>query len=196
MKREKYTLLDRLIIPDYDTQRGVHSGNLGFDKEKCKECGICITLCPGGCLLTDRATKVGLLSGEVKGGKYGVPHVDKARRGATLCIACYDCGAACPHDAISIETQFQSEALFQKDHADIGDDLSEEILVLVPGDRCKIGESVPFFSPVLNRGKTGDFLEVAVKVGQVVEPHVKGDVDDLAVGLIQQLLGRLDALGS
>jgi ferredoxin len=114
MKREKYTLLDRLIIPDYDTPRGVHSGNLAFDKDKCKECGICITLCPGGCLLTDKATKVELLSGAVKGGKYGVPHVDKARRGATLCIACYDCGAACPHDAISIASNFNPKRYFKR----------------------------------------------------------------------------------
>ena len=47
MTREKYSLLDRLIIPDYDTPGGVSSGNLKFDTAKCKECGICISICPG-----------------------------------------------------------------------------------------------------------------------------------------------------
>ncbi|HRZ25509.1 MAG TPA: 4Fe-4S dicluster domain-containing protein [Spirochaetota bacterium] len=114
MTREKYSLLDRLIIPDYDTPGGVSSGNLKFDTAKCKECGICISICPGGCLLTDRATKAGLLSGAVKGGRYGVPRVDKARKGATLCIACYDCGAACPHGAISIETHFDPKRFYKR----------------------------------------------------------------------------------
>ncbi len=114
MQKQKYTFLDRLIIPDYDTPRGVSSGNLIFDKAKCRECGVCVTLCPGGCLITDKVTKMDLLTGKVKGGKYGLPRVDKTKRGATLCIACYDCGAACPHDAIRIETHFNPKRHFKR----------------------------------------------------------------------------------
>ena len=36
-------------------------------------------------------------------------------------------------------------------------------------------------------------LEGAVEIGQVVEAHVKGDVDDLALRFHQQLFRRLDA---
>jgi ferredoxin len=114
MEKNTYTLMDRLNIPDYDTPKGIHSGNLAIDKEKCRECGICITLCPGGCLISEKATKLDLISGKVKGGKYGIPSVARMRRGATLCIACFDCGAACPHDAISITSNFNPTRYFKR----------------------------------------------------------------------------------
>jgi formate hydrogenlyase subunit 6/NADH:ubiquinone oxidoreductase subunit I len=50
----------------------------------------------------------------VKGGKYGVPQLAKTRRGATLCIACFDCGAACPHGAITIDTNFNPTRFFKR----------------------------------------------------------------------------------
>ena len=114
MEREKYTLLDRLIIPDYDTQQGMRSGNLIFDRNKCRECGICVTICPGGCLNTERTIKTDLQSGKVPGGKYGIPSVVKTIRGATLCIACFDCGAACPHGAITIESNFNPTRFYKR----------------------------------------------------------------------------------
>jgi ferredoxin len=106
MKPIKYRLIDRLLIPKYDTPSQMQTGNLDFDREKCKECGVCVQLCPGGCLLTDTTGKMDLVSGKAHGGKYGIPHVAVVKAGASLCIACFDCGAACPHGAISIRNNF------------------------------------------------------------------------------------------
>ena len=53
--------------------RQMQTGELNFDTEKCKQCGMCIQLCPGGCLLTETTRKIDILSGKAKGGKYGVP---------------------------------------------------------------------------------------------------------------------------
>src|SRR4030042_5028176 len=114
MQKEKFSFFDRIRIPDYDTPKGMKSGNLNFDLEKCKECGICVTLCPGGCLYTDTTTKIDMITGKAKGGKYGLPKVATTKRGATLCIACYDCGAACPHDAISIKSNFNPKRYFKR----------------------------------------------------------------------------------
>ncbi len=114
MKRETYTLLDRLIIPDYDTPRGIRSGSLLIDPEKCRECGLCVRLCPGGCLYTERVSKNDLINGSAPEGKRGVPRLVATRRGTTLCIACFDCGTACPHGAITIEKNFNPTRYFKR----------------------------------------------------------------------------------
>ncbi|OHD70521.1 MAG: hypothetical protein A2W19_08940 [Spirochaetes bacterium RBG_16_49_21] len=114
MATAHYSTFDRLRLPAYDNQKQMQTGDLLFDREKCKECGVCVQLCPGGCLLADTATKMDLISGKAKGGKYGVPHVVTMRSGATLCIACYDCGAACPHGAISIKRNFNPGYHFKR----------------------------------------------------------------------------------
>lgn len=104
--KTKYSFFDRIRIPDYDSPKQMQSGELIFDQEKCKQCGICIQLCPGGCLITETTTKINILSGKAKGEKYGVPRVKTTKKGATMCIACFDCGAACPHGAISVKHNF------------------------------------------------------------------------------------------
>jgi ferredoxin len=110
----KYTLSDRLKIPAYDNSREMQTGDLNFDPEKCTECGTCVLLCPAGSLLTDTTTKIDLQSGKAAGGKYGIPRVIKLKKGATLCIACYDCGAACPQGAISIKKNFNPGMHFKR----------------------------------------------------------------------------------
>lgn len=114
MKAEKLSFFDRIRIPTYDSPKQMQTGDLEFDKEKCRQCGICVQLCPGGCLLTDTTEKMDILSGRAKGGKYGVPRVVSTQKGATLCIACYDCGAACPHGAISIRNNFNPGLHFKR----------------------------------------------------------------------------------
>ena len=86
MQKVKYSFFDRMRIPDYDSPKQMKTGDLNFDRALCKQCGVCIQLCPGGCLLTDTATKIGIISGVVKGGKYGVPSGDGNTHGRhTVC---------------------------------------------------------------------------------------------------------------
>jgi len=49
-----------------------------------------------------------------KGVKSGVPYVDKMKSGVTLCMACYDCGAACPHNAISIKKNINPKYFYKR----------------------------------------------------------------------------------
>jgi ferredoxin len=110
----KFSMSDRLRVPAYDNEKEMQTGDLIFDPEKCKECGICVQVCPAGSLLTDTTTKIDLISGKATGGKYGIPHVIRLKKGATLCVACYCCGAACPHGAISIKRNFNPGYRFKR----------------------------------------------------------------------------------
>ena len=111
---EKFRLIDRLRIPTYDNIKHMQGGDLIFDEMKCRQCGICVKICPGGCLLTDSVTKIDLISDMKKGGKSGVPRVASLKTGATLCIACFCCGAACPHKAISIKKNFNPGYFYKR----------------------------------------------------------------------------------
>ncbi len=111
---EKFRLIDRYRIPTYDNPKHMKTANLNFDMEKCKQCGICISLCPGGCILTESVTKKDYMNGTVKSGKCGNLFLDSIKPGVTLCIACFDCGAACPHGAISIKSNFNAGYFFKK----------------------------------------------------------------------------------
>ena len=114
MERIKFSLFDRIRVPAYDSLKHMRNGDLDFDRDKCRECGICVQLCPGGCLLTDTTSKMDIATGRAKGGKYGVPRVDRMKSGATLCIACFDCGAGCPHGAISMKSNFNPGLRFKR----------------------------------------------------------------------------------
>ena len=111
---KKLSLIDRFRIPTYDNINHMQAGDLIFDEMKCRQCGICVKICPGGCLVTNLVTKMEILSGRKKGGKSGIPHVETLKSGITLCIACYDCGAACPHNAISIKKNFNPGYFFKR----------------------------------------------------------------------------------
>ena len=114
MRKISYSFFDRIRIPDYDTPKGNRCGDMAFDAALCKQCGICVQVCPGGCLLTDTTRKMDMVSGKARGGKQGVPRVATTRLGATLCVACFDCGAACPHGAISIRSNFNPGLHFKR----------------------------------------------------------------------------------
>jgi ferredoxin len=110
----KFTFFDRFRIPTYDIPKHMTMGDLIFDKDKCTECGICVSLCPGGCLITDLLTKSDYMTGNVVKGKKGIPRVDKLKKGVTLCIACFDCGTACPQEAITIKQNFMPGRFFKR----------------------------------------------------------------------------------
>ena len=111
---KKLSLVDRFRIPTYDNINHMQAGDLIFDEMKCRQCGICVKICPGGSLVTNSVTKMEILSGREKGGKSGIPHVEILKSGITLCIACFDCGAACPHKAISIKNNFNPGYFFKR----------------------------------------------------------------------------------
>lgn len=114
MKSATYSLLDRLTIPAYDSPKEMQTGELIFDPEKCKGCGVCLTVCPGEGIRTDTTAKMDVVSGKAKGGKYGVPHVVRFGTGTTLCMTCFDCGAACPRGAISIKRNFNAGYYYKR----------------------------------------------------------------------------------
>ena len=114
MTNTKYSISDRFKIPAYDNSKEMQTGDLIFDPEKCKGGGTCVQICPAGGLLTDTTTKIDLTSGKATGGKYGIPRVVTLKKGATMCLACYDCGAACPHGAISIKRNFNPGYHFKR----------------------------------------------------------------------------------
>ncbi|GAB4220610.1 MAG TPA: 4Fe-4S dicluster domain-containing protein [Spirochaetota bacterium] len=107
-----FSFIDRIIIPDYDTPKGVQGGNLEFN-ELCKECGTCIRICPGGCLQSTTTTKMDIIN-KLQKGKKGIPYVISTQRGTTLCVSCFDCGAACPQQAISIRCNFNPQYFFKR----------------------------------------------------------------------------------
>jgi ferredoxin len=111
---KKFSLMDRLRIPTYDNIKHMQTGDLIFDAMKCRQCGICIRVCPGGCLVTDSVTKIDIINDKKNGVKSGVPRVDSLKSGVTLCIACYDCGAACPYNAISIKKNFDPKYFYKR----------------------------------------------------------------------------------
>jgi len=92
----------------------MQTGDLIFDALKCRQCGICIRVCPGGCLRTKSITKSDIMIDMKKAVKSGVPYVDAMDTGVTLCIACYDCGAACPQNAISIKKNFDPKYFYKR----------------------------------------------------------------------------------
>jgi ferredoxin len=110
----KLRLIDRLRIPTYDNPKHMNTGDLIFDETKCKQCGNCVKVCPGGCLLTDKITKMDIFSGKEKGSNSGIPRVSTMKTGVTQCIACGDCGAACPHGAISIKRNFDPGYFYKR----------------------------------------------------------------------------------
>ncbi|HPC08298.1 MAG TPA: hypothetical protein PLF77_05260, partial [Smithella sp.] len=67
-----------------------------------------------GCIVTDKISKKDLMQDMKKAVKSGVPRVDVLKTGATLCIACFDCGAACPHGAISIKRNFDPKYFYKR----------------------------------------------------------------------------------
>lgn len=111
---KKFTLIDRLRIPTYDKLTHVQTADLYFNAKKCKRCGICVRVCPGGCIVTDKVTKNDLLQDMKKAVKCGVPHVDVLKTGVTLCMACFCCGAACPQGAITIKRNFNPKYFYKR----------------------------------------------------------------------------------
>lgn len=102
---QTFTIKDRFKIPAFDDAKEMRTPVLHFSTDTCKNCGICVSVCPAGCIITANASKMDYINQTFKG-KCAPPHVIRMQYGAMLCIGCFDCGAACPHGAISVEGNF------------------------------------------------------------------------------------------
>lgn len=111
---KKLNLIDRWRIPTYDNPRHMKTADLFFNPKQCEQCGLCIKVCPGGCLVTDQVTKKEVWKDIKRGIKAGVPRVMTLKTGTTLCIACFDCGVVCPHGAISIKRNFDPKYFYKR----------------------------------------------------------------------------------
>ncbi len=56
--------------------RQIQSAEIVFDHEKCHQCGLCITACAWGAIVTDFCNRADLVNGKFKG-KTGLPRVEK-----------------------------------------------------------------------------------------------------------------------
>jgi ferredoxin len=110
------TLRERFKIPTYDNPKDMQMGDLIFDQTKCNQCGVCIAVCPGACLVSDKFNKMDYMNGTAAG-KSGFPRLMRTVNDAiTECVGCLDCAAACPKDAISLKTVFRPLGRLKKFH--------------------------------------------------------------------------------
>jgi ferredoxin len=101
------SLLEKYRIPTYDNAEHMKGAQIVFDYSKCNQCGLCITACAGGAIITDLCNRADIMSGKFKG-RTGLPYIKKALNGqVTLCVGCMTCSAACPNRAITIESSYQ-----------------------------------------------------------------------------------------
>ncbi|TFF93197.1 MAG: 4Fe-4S dicluster domain-containing protein [Promethearchaeota archaeon] len=84
-------------VPNYFKKEHVSYGLLEFDDEKCIRCGICNTACGGGSII---------IPPKKDGEERELPHLYTPYPEITMCVACGDCAAACPNEAIKIKRGF------------------------------------------------------------------------------------------
>ena len=87
------TFSERIHIPRYDDATEIEYGIVTFDNEKCTGCGLCVRACPANTL--EMADK-------------------KARMKTPLeCMACSDCTAICPEDAITMQRNYRYSGIYK-----------------------------------------------------------------------------------
>lgn len=82
-------------IPRYDDPRESRWGVVGFDREKCSGCTLCVRICPSDVLV-------------MSGGKARMQD-----EGLVQCMACGDCTAICPDGAITLERSYGFSGAYQ-----------------------------------------------------------------------------------
>lgn len=97
------TLRERFKIPTYDNPNHMKMAELIFDEAKCNQCGVCISICPGGCIISDQYNRMDYMNGKATG-KSGIPRLKfSANNAVAMCMGCLCCAAACQKDAISLK---------------------------------------------------------------------------------------------
>jgi ferredoxin len=102
-----FTLYEKYKIPTYDNSDQIQSAEIDFDYTKCNQCGLCMTACAWGAIVTDLCNRADIITGKFKG-KTGLPRVKKtANDKVKICMGCLTCMAACPNGVISIKKSFR-----------------------------------------------------------------------------------------
>jgi ferredoxin len=114
MKQTSYTVFDKHRVPRVNNPKQMRMARIEVDQEKCRECGICISVCPFGCLAADKIKKKNFMDGTARGGKYGMPKLENIKNGANYCFACNCCSAVCPHGAIRSVRSFSPGYRFKR----------------------------------------------------------------------------------
>jgi ferredoxin len=110
------SLRERISIPTYDNPKELQTAELIFDQTKCNQCGVCISICPGAWIATDKFTRMDYMKGTATG-KSGFPKLLRSANDAvTLCMGCLCCAAACSKDAISLKQVFRPTLRLKKLH--------------------------------------------------------------------------------
>lgn len=78
-------ILERRKIPTYDNPKDIIVGQVDFDYDKCTNCMVCIKICPADSLIK-KDKKPMMVEAETH-----------------ECMACGDCAAMCPENAISVK---------------------------------------------------------------------------------------------
>lgn len=90
-------------IPTYDDPSEVVLGEVGFDYDKCNGCMLCVKICPASSLVK-RNKRPAMTSSPVHD-----------------CMACGDCAAICPEQAIHLKRSFRCNRGLYKtlDHGEL-----------------------------------------------------------------------------
>jgi NAD-dependent dihydropyrimidine dehydrogenase PreA subunit len=83
------SFFEKIRIPTYDDPEQVQYGQVTIDNDKCTGCLLCIKLCPADVLVKEDGTPV------------------MKKQGDHECMACADCAAACPENAIYLTQGLQ-----------------------------------------------------------------------------------------
>ncbi|MCU0599472.1 MAG: AMP-binding protein [Desulfobacterales bacterium] len=102
---EKINITRWTRIPDYNNPAEMTTGQLDFDDEKCKRCGICSFICPARSIIADTGPGAW---------RNGLPRLMSIAPGISNCIACGCCLIPCPEKAISIQRPFNPGLFFQR----------------------------------------------------------------------------------
>ena len=89
------SFFEKLLIPTHDNTKQIISGSVKFDHEKCKSCSLCVESCPADSLFRERDK----------------PYLKPP--GINECIACGDCVAICPENAITLTKSYQFFGYFK-----------------------------------------------------------------------------------
>jgi 2-oxoglutarate ferredoxin oxidoreductase subunit delta len=90
-----FSFYEKRKVPTYDDSSQVQPGEVTIDSDRCKGCLLCIRLCPAKAI--ERNGKTAVLK----------------PLGLNECMACGDCAAFCPEDAIRLTREHRCTGMYK-----------------------------------------------------------------------------------